>query len=410
MARLALPMNRDAKVIGLVCFPHMMSHFYYMVLPPMFTALKLAFGLNNVEIGGVMTAFALAAGIGQTPVGFLVDRIGGRPVLIGGLVIEASAMGAIGLADSYWHLLALAAVAGIGHTVYHPADYAILNSVVSERRLGRAFGIHSFTGYLGFALAPLFMTGIATLWNWQTAFIAAGAVGLFAALLVWANRGLFESELDGVSTGSGGGKKETAPPLGLAEGVRLLFSVPIMLCFMYFVLHQMGVGGLRSFLEVALSDLYATPQVISGAALTGLMAGAAGGILSGGFLADRTGPQIWVACLTLIPSGLLIAAIGLYDLPSIMLLVVITLAGFLMGLLVPSRDLLLRSVTPDGSMGKVMGFVSTGSNFGGALIPLVMGWVLDNSDPRFVFWISASMIAGALFTFATVKTKGVSVR
>ena len=319
-------------------------------------------------------------------------------------------MGAIGLADSYWHLLALAAVAGIGHTVYHPADYAILNSVVSERRLGRAFGIHSFTGYLGFALAPLFMTGIATLWNWQTAFIAAGAVGLFAALLVWANRGLFESELDGVSTGSGGGKKETAPPLGLAEGVRLLFSVPIMLCFMYFVLHQMGVGGLRSFLEVALSDLYATPQVISGAALTGLMAGAAGGILSGGFLADRTGPQIWVACLTLIPSGLLIAAIGLYDLPSIMLLVVITLAGFLMGLLVPSRDLLLRSVTPDGSMGKVMGFVSTGSNFGGALIPLVMGWVLDNSDPRFVFWISASMIAGALFTFATVKTKGVSVR
>ncbi len=406
MARLALPMNRDAKIIGLVCFPHMMSHFYYMVLPPMFSVLKLAFGLNNVEIGGVMTAFALAAGIGQTPVGFLVDRIGGRRVLLGGLVIEATAMGAIGLADSYWHLLVLAAVAGIGHTVYHPADYSILTSVVSERRLGRAFGVHSFTGYIGFALAQLFMSAVATIWNWQTAFLAAGAVGLFAALLVWGSGRL----LDGAAPASADRKKQPAPPLGVSQGIKLLFSVPIMLCFMYFVLHQMGVGGLRSFLEVALSDLYATPQVISGAALTGLMAGAAGGILAGGFLADRTGPQIWVACLTLLPSGLLIATIGLYDLPSIVLLVVITLAGFLMGLLVPSRDLLLRSVTPDGSMGKVMGFVSTGSNFGGALIPLVMGWVLDNSDPRFVFWISATMIAAALFTFVTVKTRSVSVR
>ncbi len=407
MARIAASMNRDSKVIGLICFPHMMSHFYYMVLPPMFSVLKSTFEINNLELGAVLTSFALAAGIGQTPVGFLVDKLGGRRVLVAGLVVEASAIGSIGLADFYWQLLALGAVAGIGHTVYHPADYAILTSVITKERMGRAFGIHSFTGYLGFALAPLFMTGIATLWHWQAAFLMAGAVGLTCALLVWTNGTL----LDGVDLKqeSPNPDKENEPasdkpqPAGVGQGVKLLFSVPIMMCFFYFVLNQMGVGGLRNFLEVALWELYATPQVVAGAALTGLMAGAAGGILAGGFLADRTGPQIWVACLTLVPSGLLIATIGAYDMPNIVLVTVITLAGFLMGLLVPSRDLLLRDVTPEGSMGKVMGFASTGANFGGAIIPVVLGWVMDNSDPRWIFWISATMIAGAFFTFITVR-------
>lgn len=405
MARLTASLNRDSKVIGIVCFPHMMSHFYYMVLPPMFSVLKAAFDMNGLEFGTVLSAFALTTGIGQTPVGFLVDRIGGRTVLVAGLVIEAVAIGAIGLADSYWQLIALAVVAGIGHTVFHPADFAILTSVVSNERMGRAFGFHSFTGFLGFAAAPIFMTGIYTLWSWQAAFLAAGALGLVAALLVWVNGAL----LDGVAAGG----KAAEPAAASAEagasapegghGIRLLFTAPIMVCFLYYILNQMGIGGVRGFLEGALSELYDTPQVIAGAALTGMMSGAAGGILAGGFLADRTGPQIWVAIATLVPAGLLIASIGVFDLPAIALIVVITMAGFLIGVLTPSRDMLLRSVTPAGSMGKVMGFVSTGANFGGAMIPLVLGWVMDNADPRWIFWITAAFVAGAMFTFITVR-------
>jgi MFS transporter, FSR family, fosmidomycin resistance protein len=405
MASLATYFNRDARVIGLVCFPHGMSHFYYMVLPPMFAVIKTAFGLNNLEIGSVMTVFALAAAIGQTPVGFLVDKIGGRQVLIGGLLLESVAIGSFGLADSYVQLLLLAAVAGTGHTVYHPADFAIMTSLVSNKRMGRAFGIHSFTGYLGFAAAPLFMTGVSELWNWQGAFLLAGAIGLVAAALLWLNSGLLREM--GADSGRPSQAKSSSPASSeasrLGGGIKLLFSAPIMACFLYYVLHQMGNGGIRTFLGVALWELYATPQFIAGTALTGLMAGTAGGILAGGFLADRTGPQIWVACLTLAPSAFLIALVGAFNMPTIILVVTITAAGFLMGLLLPSRDLLLRSVTPDGSMGKVMGFVSTGSNIGGSIIPVVLGWVMDNSDPRYIFWITAGMIGAALFTFITVK-------
>lgn len=405
MASLAAYFNRDARVIALICFPHGMSHFYYMVLPPMFAVLKTVYGLNNLEIGLVMTVFASTAAIGQTPVGFLVDKIGGRQVLIGGLLLESVAIGSIGLADSYWQLLALVAVAGIGHTVYHPADFAIMTSLVSNRRMGRAFGIHSFTGYLGFAAAPLFMTAISALWTWQAAFVLAGVLGLSAASLLWLNSGLLRE------MGADSGRPKKPAPVSspsndgtrVGQGIKLLFTAPMIACFLYYVLHQMGNGGLRTFLGVALWELYATPQFIVGMVLTGLMAGTAGGILAGGFLADRTGPQIWVACMTLLPSAFLIALVGAVDLPLIVIVAVITAAGFLMGMLVPARDLLLRSVTPDGSMGKAMGFVSTGSNIGGSIIPVVLGWVMDNSNPRYIFWITAGMVAAALFTFITVK-------
>ena len=403
MARLTAAFDRDAKIIGLVCFPHMMSHFYYTTLPPMFGVLMAAFAIDEFEVAAVITAFALAAGIGQTPIGFLVDRIGSRMVLICGVVLEASAIGAIGLADAYWQLIVLGAIGGFGHTVFHPADYAIMSTAISEHRIGRAFGAHSFSGYLGFALAPIFMTGVAALWHWKAAFLLAGAIGLLGALLLWINGDLIA---DRPARHRPSPKNDQQPaPDSVAGGLRLLLSVPIVMCFFYFVFHQFGLGGVRNFLVLGLEDLYGIPVVVGGAALSCLMIGGAGGVLAGGMLADRIGPQVATAFCTLVPAGVLIALIGAYDMPSIVLFVVVTLAGFLLGLLIPSRDMLLRSVTPKGSMGKVMGFASTGSNVGGAIMPLALGYIMVHHDARLVFWIPAFFVAAAFLTFITVRGK-----
>lgn len=410
MASISMPIGRDGKIIALICGPHALSHFYYVSLIPLFPAFMAAFSLNAFEVGLIMTAFALAAGSLQTPVGFLVDRMGGRRVLICGLILEGCAIGAMGFAGAYWQLLALAAIAGLGHTVFHPADYAILSSTVSEQRMGRAFSIHSFTGYLGFAVAPLFMFGIKEAASWQAAVMTAGSFGLIAAALLWRNGGLLDEQARAVAAArsSTPEKKEKKSKVGLLEGIRLLVSVPILMCFLYFVLQQLGNGGVRNFLIVALNQLYGTPEVVASTALTCLMVGSSGGILSGGFVADKFGPRVATAFATLVPAGLLIASIGVFELPSVALFVVITLAGFLMGLLVPSRDLLLRSVTPPGSMGKVMGFASTGANFGGAIIPAVVGYVMTAFGPQWVFWISALFIGGAFVTFVTVGSRQAS--
>jgi MFS family permease len=177
------------------------------------------------------------------------------------------------------------------------------------------------------------------------------------------------------------------------------------MCFLYFVFHQFGLGGVRNFLVLGLQDLYGIPILVGGSALSCLMIGGAGGVLAGGMLADRIGPQIATAFCTLVPAGILIALVGAYDMPSTLLFVVLSLAGFLLGLLIPSRDMLLRSVTPKGSMGKVMGFASTGANFGGAIMPMILGYIMVHHDTRFVFWIPAFFVAAAFLTFITVRGK-----
>jgi FSR family fosmidomycin resistance protein-like MFS transporter len=404
VARMTGTVHSDAKVISLVCFPHMMSHVYWLVIPPMYPVLMSVFSLNYTEAGAIMTAFAAATMIAQTPVGFLVDKIGARTVLIVGLALEGAAIGAFGLATAYWQFLPLAVLAGLGHTVFHPADYAILSARVSEERMGRAFSIHTATGYAGFALAPIFMTTVAALWHWRAAFLLIGVIGLVAALVLLTQSAALKD--DGAVDGKPGSKKsEPAPPMTLSQGMRLILSFPILMCFLYFVLHQMGGGGVRTFLIAALNEMYGTPEVVAAFALSAFTLGSVFGILSGGFVADRFGPQVWTAIATLIPAALIIALLGWIDIQGVMLVVLLAVSGYLIGLLIPSRDLLLRSVTPPGSMGKVMGFASTGSNLGGALIPLVLGYFMDNAGGQWVFWISAIFIGAAFLTFVTARSK-----
>jgi len=408
VARLSPTLNQDIKVISLVCFPHMMSHAYWLVIPPMYGALIAAFGITGelpfTKIALVTTVFAMATFIFQTPVGFIVDRVGARAVLIGGLAIEAVAIGMFGVATAYWQLLVLAGIAGTGHTVFHPADYAILSARVSEERMGRAFSIHSATGYVGFAIAPIFMTGVAGLWHWRASFILIGIVGLIAALVL-----LTQSEALR-DTGQAAKKKDAKPDdetgnNSTRAGIKLLMSLPILMCFLYFVLHQMGGGGIRSFLVAALGEMYSTPEVVAATALSAFTVGSVFGILSGGWVADKFGPRIMTAFATLVPAGILIALMGWFDIRGVLLIGVLALSGYLIGLLIPSRDILLRSVTPTGSMGKVMGFASTGSNLGGALIPVVLGFALDTMGGQWVFWICALFVGAAFLTFITAKSR-----
>lgn len=407
VARISGTLNQDMKVISLVCFPHMMSHAYWLVIPPMYLILISAFGLSGefqyTKIATVTTVFAMSTFAFQTPVGFIVDRIGARSMLIGGLAIEAVAIGLFGVATAYWQLLVLAAIAGAGHTVFHPADYAILSARVSEKRMGRAFSIHSATGYVGFFIAPIFMTGVAELWHWRAAFILIGIIGLLVALVLLTQSGALRD--DGPAKKSEKDKAEESSTQTTREGLKLILSLPILMCFLYFVLHQMGGGGIRSFLVAALGQIYGTPEVVAAWALSAFTAGSVFGILSGGYVADRFGPRISTAFVTLVPAGLIIALLGWVEINGVLLVAALALSGYLIGLLIPSRDLLLRSVTPPGSMGKVMGFASTGSNLGGALIPVVLGYAMDTAGGHWVFWICALFIGAAFLTFITARTK-----
>lgn len=399
MARVGAESYHDFRVIGLVSFGHMLSHFYFLVMPPILPLLKAEFGVSYAALGLLMTGFAVAAGVVQTPVGFLVDRFGARKLLVWGLALEAAAIGAIGLAQSFWQVLALYTLAGVFNTVFHPADYAILSGSVTRDRLGRAFGVHLFSGNLGWALTPAVMFALAELWDWRTAFFIVGAVGVIHACILGTRMNLLAEERKAPPEA----RQDSAPGNGVEDGIRLLLSLPILMCLLFFIMLTLGFTGIRTFFVVTSGILYGTPLETANVALTAFLAGSALGILAGGLLADRLGPRIGTAVATLVTAGALMAVLGFLPLTPVPLIALLAVSGILQGLLLPTRDLLIRSVTPEGSMGKVMGFLTSGMMLASGLVPILFGWLLDIGQPAWVFWLSGIFVIGALFSFSTAR-------
>lgn len=398
-ATFAGALSPGVRVISLVGVAHMMSHVYQMSMPPLFPILKAELGVSYTALGALLSVFSLTSATGQVPMGFVVDRIGGKAVLLTGLTLQAVAIGLIGFTGSYWSLLALFMLAGLAHSVYHPADYAILSENVAEGKLGRAYTLHSFAGNLGTAATPLLMVGLAAMWDWRAAFIATGLTGILVALAMWSQRSVLTAPADGAGRAHGVARTEAA----VRDGIRLLLSPPLLLCFLFFVLLTAGFSGVRMFSVAALVDMYALPLETANGAVTGYILGVAFGMLAGGVIADRIGPHTIIAVVGLLSAAAMLVVIASVSLPIMLLVAVLAAAGFLRGIVQGTRDLMVHAVTPQGSHGKVFAFVSSGSHLGHAAMPLAFGWVLDNADPAWVYWSAAGFAVLALTTFVTVR-------
>ena len=398
---LAFP-AQELKVISLISFGHMLSHFFFFVLPPLYLALKEEFAVSYVLLALPMAVYAVAAGVTQTPVGFWVDRMGARKILIAGLILQGLSVAAIGLTTTFWQLLILYTITGVANTVFHPADYAILSGSIAKERLGRAFSLHLASGNLGWVFVPGVMIGLTELWDWRTAFIIVGMIGFIFGLVVWACISTMSEERSDEKSKN---QQEDRDSDTTKDGIALLFSFPIMMCFAFFIMLTIGFTGIRSFMVVALNQLYGLSDVVGNTILTGFMAGSFIGVLVGGLVADRYGPRVATAIGTLVGAAVLLLLVGSYDLPVIVIFTTIAISGLLQGVLLPSRDLLIRAVTPAGSMGKVVGFLTMGMMMAAAAVQPIFGWLMDINEPRWVFWLSAIFVSGALFCFSSAKIK-----
>ena len=393
----ALP-ARDVKAIGLISTGHFFSHLYFLILPPLFPILYHEFGVSYTALGLIVAGFNVASGVGQTPIGFLVDRMGGRALLIAGLLLQGLAIAAVGFAYSYWLIFVLFLIAGLANAVFHPADYSILSATVDRSRLGRAYGIHSFSGTLGFAAAPVAVVTLTAIWDWRTAMTVLGLIGVAVGFIVWWQSGVLKDERPSAPR-----EIEDTSPATWRSGLALLLSRPILMAFIFFTLLAIGFGAIRTFSVSALVMYYDMPLASASGALTGFLIGAGAGILLGGVIADRYGNPARIAMVFLSASALLLIFIGSVSLPMVLLVGVLTFTGFMSGLVYPSRDLLVRNATPEGDAGKVFGFVSTGLNIGSALTPLLFAWALDTGQPQVIFWLGGAVILLTLVTLTRVK-------
>jgi MFS family permease len=383
--------DESLRTLAAISTAHWVSHFHIFVLPILFPFLKQQLGVGYIELGFALTVFAVTSGLTQAPIGYLADHIGARKILLMGLTVGGFALIMLGLHLSYAWLIASAVLLGLANSVYHPANYAILSAHMNEARMGRAFSIHTFAGFLGGAVAPAIIAALVAMTGGQGALIIAGAVGPLVALLLL---------IIGIPDASAADRESEGTPTPQQN----VITPALIVLTIFFMLLSLSNAGIGNFGVVALMSGYGASFSTANIALTAYLGASAVGVLAGGFLADHTQRHGQVAAGCFAINAVIVAVIATINLPSPLLMAAMASAGFLGGMIAPSRDMLVRNAAPPGAAGRAFGIVSTGFNVGGIISPLLFGWIMDQNLPHWVFGTSVVfMVLTVLLALVTER-------
>jgi len=367
--------HHDWRIIALIGSVHASSHFMQLLLPALYLSLNAEFGFDFVRLGLLVSVFFVISGVGQAVSGFVVDRVGAVPVLYFGMGCFVLGAVLIAAANGYAMLILGAIVCGTGNAIFHPVDYSILNQRVSGNRLGHAFSAHGLTGYLGWALTPVFISTISLLAGWRMATFAAAA--LVGGLLVWvyAWRDLLAWERSACATVNPAHLVTAKPAATLTH---LLGQPALWGAFLFFAFSSIGFSAVQQYTIPLFTGTYQIDALLAGSTLSAYMIAAALGMAAGGFLATASAASERIVAASLVLAGVLLVLLTANGLPLAAAVVLIALAGFCSGIAAPSRDLLVRRVTPKGATGSVYGLVYSGMDVGTALGPVLFGLMLDH--------------------------------
>src|SRR5258706_5086760 len=276
---LAAPQQSKAdtslRTLTAISMAHWVSHFHLFVLPMLFPYLKAQLGVGYIELGFALTVFGVVSGLTQAPIGYLADHIGARKVLLAGLCVGGLALILLGMNLSYTSLILCAALLGLANSVYHPCDYAILSAHMDVRRMGRAFSVHTFAGFLGGAVAPAIVAALVATVGGLGALIVARAVGPLGALLLL---------LIGIPDASAADR----PIEGERAPQQSVITPTLMMLTIFFMLLNLSNAGIGNFGVVALMSGYGASFSSANIALTAFLGFSAIGVLAGGFLSHHT--------------------------------------------------------------------------------------------------------------------------
>lgn len=381
-ATTAEPFRHDVRVISLIGVAHGASHYYQLAFATMLLIVRQEVGLSYADVGLLAGIFYGVSGVAQTAAGFAVDRFGARPILAGGLFVVGVGLGLISFAHSFPAFAAIAVVAGLGNSVFHPADFALLNSSVTQSRLGRAYSIHGLGGSLGWAAAPV-MYFLDSLFGWIGAALIGALPGIILSFLVLIHRReLVDHRIK---------ERAAAAQHGTTPALTLFLQPTLLLCLVYFALLAANTVGIQQFAVPAWGSMFGVTETYAAFCLIVFIVGSAAGALAGGFFADRVRRHDRVAAIGLMVAAAFTVPIAMQAVSPTLLPIVLALAGAAGGATNPSRDMIVRNATPPGATGKVFGFVYSGLDIGSFLAPPLFGYLMSMGVPAVIFWIAIAL-------------------
>jgi MFS family permease len=354
------------------------------MLPPLFPWFMQEYSLSYTQVGALMTVFFAVSGTGQALAGFLVDRWGAHRVLWLGVGLLSLSGLLVAAAPAVWGLYLAAFAAGLGNSVFHPADFTLLNHGVSLERLGHAFSAHGLAGNLGWVAGPLLMTATATAAGWRAAGLVAALVGGISLVTLWWRRADLAARDDSKPTEKKPQKKLGQITLGGLVQMRLTW-----VAFGFFFFSTLVLGAVENFGPSLLRDLYGLSLAAATSGLTFYLVGGAAGLVVGGFLVSSGKGQEKVVGLCFLGSAALALLLSLAVAPGWSVIGIMAAMGFGVGIAGPSRDMLVRQSTMASlgkvAFGRIYGLVYSGADVGLATAPLLFGMLMDAGKPRFVF-------------------------
>jgi FSR family fosmidomycin resistance protein-like MFS transporter len=388
-----MALSRTTRVNILIGNGHFLSHFYVLCLPPMFLAWQSAFHVSYAELGMTIMFMSGTTALLQTPVGFLVDRYGARLFLVGGTLLMSLSLVCMAFATQFWQILALATLSGVGNSVIHPSDYAILSGSVDKDRMGRSFAIHTFSGNLGFSSAPPVTAFLMLALGWRGALLTVGLLGVPVVLSILLQSRILKDQV-----------RVAAHEAVRMSGRDLLTSRTMILFFTFFMLGAMAGGGVQSWLVTVLHSFKGIELQVAATALTAYMLGSTTGVLVGGWFADQFKQHIlpFVVGLTVL-SAVLMVGIDWLSLPAVTIIGMTFLSGLALGASRTPRDVMVKDAAPPGQIGKVFGFVSAGLPLGSAITPVPFGMLIDRGHPELVLVLVAVLLLLSLFCAGSAR-------
>ena len=390
-----VPLRADAAVIGLVGLAHASSHFAHLLLPPLFPVFAREFGLSFSQLGFLMTVFFIISGTGQASAGFLVDKVGARPVLFASFVSFICACLAGYFAQGYWGLMLVAMFAGLGNAPFHPVDFSILNQRVSTHRLGYAFSAHGLSGNLGWALTPVFLLFFTAWQGWRSGYLAAALMYACILAVLVAKRAHLKTEVV---------RRAADAPRG--SDVAFLRLPVVWWCFAFFLLSTMTLAVVQNFASPIMQAMHGVSFESATTMITAYMLAGALGMFVGGFVAARMPAATdRVVAGSMGAGAVLIVVAATGWLGGFGSMAMLAATGFAVGIGGPSRDMMIKKATPKGATGRVYGTVYSGLDTGFAIAPLIYGFFMDRA-----LYTATLLLAAVFLALSVVAALGVGKR